>query len=305
MDHRSIGSLRSRSSASAATTSDAASTRPRPTRVVHAALDAGINFFDTADIYGGTKSEEFLGRALGRTPRARVIATKFGMPMDDQRKGARPTYVRQRVDDSLRRLGTDHIDLYQLHRRIRTCRSPTRSARWTTWCRPARCARSAAPIFPPSNSTRPTARVRPGAARFVSVQNEYSLLHREPERERAARVRAPGTRVSALLPAGERAADRQVPAQDSRRPQAARLSPAWAHDSSPTRTSRIAEALNALRRGRGHTLLELAFSWLRVMAAVASVIAGATSPEQVRANAAAVNWSMSREELAEIDRLTR
>jgi aryl-alcohol dehydrogenase-like predicted oxidoreductase len=83
--------------------------------VVRAALDAGINFFDTADIFGGTKSEEFLGKALGPRRAEVVIATKFGMKVDEQRKGARPEYVRQAAEDSLRRLGTDHIDLYQLH----------------------------------------------------------------------------------------------------------------------------------------------------------------------------------------------
>src|SRR3954447_4541141 len=84
-------------------------------RVVDAALDAGINFLDTADIYGATKSEEFLGEVLaGRRERV-VLATKFGMKVDDARQGAKPAYVRQAAEDSLRRLATDHIDLYQLH----------------------------------------------------------------------------------------------------------------------------------------------------------------------------------------------
>src|SRR5215510_1416183 len=87
----------------------------RSEAVVHAALDAGITLFDTADIYGATKSEEFLGRALGSRRPSVVIATKFGMPVDADRKGARPAYVRQALDDSLRRLGTDWVDLYQLH----------------------------------------------------------------------------------------------------------------------------------------------------------------------------------------------
>src|SRR5580765_2802817 len=88
----------------------------RSADVVDAALDAGINFFDTADMYGGTKSEEFLGKALkGRRDKA-VIATKFGMRVDASRAGgAKPEYIRQAVDGSLQRLGTDRIDLYQLH----------------------------------------------------------------------------------------------------------------------------------------------------------------------------------------------
>ena len=85
------------------------------TEVVDAALEAGINFFDTADIYAGGKSEEFLGRALGARRGQVVLATKFGMKLDEQRNGAKPAYVHQAVEDSLRRLGTDYIDLYQLH----------------------------------------------------------------------------------------------------------------------------------------------------------------------------------------------
>ena len=85
------------------------------TQVIHAALDAGINFFDTADIYGQTKSEEFLGLALGSRRDQVIIATKFGNPIDDQHRGARPEYVKQAVHDSLRRLNTDYIDLYQQH----------------------------------------------------------------------------------------------------------------------------------------------------------------------------------------------
>src|SRR5690349_5524085 len=84
-------------------------------KVVDAAIEAGINFFDTADIYDKGRSEEFLGRALGSRRKDVVIATKFGMKFDDQRQGARPAYVRQAAEDSLRRLATDCIDLYQLH----------------------------------------------------------------------------------------------------------------------------------------------------------------------------------------------
>src|SRR5262249_33862235 len=87
----------------------------RSEAVVHAALDAGVTLFDTADIYGATKSEEFLGRALGSRRSNVVIATKFGMSVDADRTGARPAYVRQALDDSLRRLGTEWVDLYQLH----------------------------------------------------------------------------------------------------------------------------------------------------------------------------------------------
>src|ERR1019366_4917942 len=84
-------------------------------KVVAAAIEEGINFFDTADIYGSTRSEEYLGKALGRKRREVVVATKFGMAVDEKRRGAHPKYVLQAAEDSLRRLGTDYIDLYQLH----------------------------------------------------------------------------------------------------------------------------------------------------------------------------------------------
>ena len=83
--------------------------------VVDAAIESGINFFDTADIYGGTKSEVFLGEALGARRPHVIVATKFGMPIDDSHFGAKPDYVRSACEDSLRRLNTDYIDLYQLH----------------------------------------------------------------------------------------------------------------------------------------------------------------------------------------------
>src|SRR5215207_8380541 len=89
----------------------------RSLAVVHAALDAGINFFDTADVYGGTRSEELLAEGLGARRKEAIIATKFGIPLDDQRKGgASSAYIRQAADDSLKRLNTDYIDLLQLHR---------------------------------------------------------------------------------------------------------------------------------------------------------------------------------------------
>ena len=104
--------------------------------VVDAALDAGINFFDTADVYGSGQSEEFLGRALGKRKDRVIIATKFDMKLDEQRQGARPEYVRRAAEDSLHRLGTDHIDLYQLHKpdpSVPIGETPScRTSRWRT-----------------------------------------------------------------------------------------------------------------------------------------------------------------------------
>ncbi|MDE0856618.1 MAG: aldo/keto reductase, partial [Nevskia sp.] len=152
-------------------------------RVVHAALDAGVNFFDTADIYGGTHSEEFLGRALaGRRDHA-VIATKFGMAVDAQRQGAKPDYVRRAVEDSLRRLGTDRIDLYQLHKPDPDTPIGDTLQALDELVRAGKVQEIGCSNFSAAQLREAQQALRPGAACFASVQNEYSLLHRQAEAE--------------------------------------------------------------------------------------------------------------------------
>ena len=150
----------------------------RTAGVVRTALDAGITFFDTADIYGETKSEEFLGRALGKRRGDVVVATKFGMPVDERRRGAKPEYIRRAVEDSLRRLGTDRIDLYQIHQPdpetpIGDTLSALNELVIAGKVREIGCSNFSADQLRAAENA-----VRTGAARFVSVQNEYSLLHR-------------------------------------------------------------------------------------------------------------------------------
>jgi aryl-alcohol dehydrogenase-like predicted oxidoreductase len=152
-------------------------------RVVHAALDAGITFFDTADIYGSTQSEVFLGRALAGRRDAAVIATKFGMKVDAGREGARPDYVRRAADDSLRRLGTDHIDLYQLHRPDPAVPIADTLGALEDLVRAGKVREIGCSNFSAEQLRDARAACEPGAAQFVSVQNELSLLHREAERE--------------------------------------------------------------------------------------------------------------------------
>ncbi len=154
---------------------------PRSHAVVHAALDAGITFFDTADIYGGTESERFLGRALGDARDRIVLATKFGMPVDRERHGASPAYVARALDDSLRRLGTDHIDLYQLHQPdpatpVADTLAALDEQRVRGKIREIGCSN-----FSVDQLRQAADAVAQGAARFVSVQNHFSLLHRAPE----------------------------------------------------------------------------------------------------------------------------
>jgi len=257
--------------------------------VVGAAIDAGVTFFDTADIYGGTRSEEFLGRVLGARRDEIVLATKFGMPIDDERVGAHPDYVKRACEDSLRRLQTDHIDLYQLHAPdpavpIADTLGALHELQAEGKVREIGCSNLSA-------AQLEEASLRAGdLAPFRSVQNQYSLLWREPETdgvldaaERLGLAFLPYYPLAnglltgkitpgAPLPEGTRLA--MMPPERS------------AHWLSDVFSARVRELLR-FSEDRGIPMLSLAFSWLLAHEPVASVIAGASSPEQVRANAAA------------------
>ena len=155
----------------------------RSAAVIHAALDAGVTFFDTADIYGATQSEVFLGRALAGRRDSVVIATKFGMKVDDARHGAKPDYVRRAAEDSLRRLGTDRIDLYQLHQPDPTVPVADTLGALDDLVRAGKVREIGCSNFSAAQLREARAAAKRGAAQFVSVQNEYSLFNREPERE--------------------------------------------------------------------------------------------------------------------------
>ncbi|MFN2615116.1 MAG: aldo/keto reductase [Actinomycetota bacterium] len=275
------------------------------TAVVHAALDAGINLFDTADIYGGSKSEEFLGRALGARREDVVVATKFGMAAEN---AGRAAYVREACDASLRRLGTDRIDLYQLHRP-----DPNTPVEETLGALDELVRAGKVIAIGNSNFTgdqidaAEEVACAHGSARFVCAQNDYSLLERAAERDvlpacerhrlgflpyfplasglltgkyRRGEPPPPGTRLAGM--------------PDERRAQVL----------SDQRLA-VVERIDGFARSREHTLLELAMSWLARAPRVTSVIAGATKPEQVRANVAAASWKLAASEVAEIDALTR
>jgi aryl-alcohol dehydrogenase-like predicted oxidoreductase len=269
--------------------------------VVDAALAAGINFLDTADIYGGTRSEEYLGQALqGRRDRV-VLATKFGMKVDEQRQGARPDYVRRALEDSLRRLKTDRIDLYQLHQPDPAVPIADTLAALDEAVRAGKVREIGCSNFSATQLREAQAAVRAGAARFVSVQNEYSLVAREPEREVLAECERQGLAfipyfplASGLLTGKYRRG--RTPPQGSRIEAGGRFG-----DLLADRNLALVENLAEFAAARGRTLLELAISWLLSRPAVASVIAGATSPEQVAMNARAAGWQLTPAELAEID----
>jgi aryl-alcohol dehydrogenase-like predicted oxidoreductase len=276
----------------------------RSAEVVHAALDAGINFFDTADIYGGTRSEEFLGKALAGRRNQAVIATKFGMRVDASRQGgARPDYIRQSVEGSLKRLGTDRIDLYQLHTPDPKVPIAETLAALNSLVKAGKVREIGCSNFSAEQLQAAHAAVKGGAVRFVSVQNQYSLLHREPE---AGVLPACDQLGLAFLPYFPLANglltgkySKGVPP-----PSGTRMAMSWAAAGLTDRNFATVDALRGIAQRHGRTLLDLAVSWLLRQAAVASVIAGATSPDQVRANANAAGWTISREDLAQIDRET-
>jgi aryl-alcohol dehydrogenase-like predicted oxidoreductase len=276
----------------------------RTAEVVAAALDSGISFFDTADMYGDTLSEQYLGRALAGRRKDAVIATKFGWALDEERKGgASPAYVRRAAEDSLRRLGTDHIDLYQLHKPDPTVPIADTLAALDELVKAGKVREIGCSNFSAAQLREAEAAVRAGAARFVSVQNEYSLLKREPEQEvlpeceRLGIAFLPYFPLASGLLSGKYRLGRPAPSGSRITPDG-RFS-----DLLSEGMLRRVEALIAFAETRGRTILELAFSWLASRKPVASVIAGATSPEQVRANAAAADWRLTAEELAQVDRI--
>jgi aryl-alcohol dehydrogenase-like predicted oxidoreductase len=277
----------------------------RTTAVVDAALDAGINFFDTADVYGGTRSEEFLGKALGARRAQVIVATKFGLPIDEQRQGAKPAYIRQAIEDSLRRLGTDYIDLYQLHRPDPSVPVADTLGALDALVREGKVREIGSSNFSVAQIREAEAEAaRTQTARFVSVQNEYSLLVRAPEDGVLAEVQQREIGFLPFFPlasgvltgkyeSGKRPLGTRLTESDSR------LASRFLTDAQASKADRLA----AFATARGHTLLELAFSWLAANKAVSSIIAGATSPEQIRANVAAVRWQLSPDELGEVDRI--
>jgi aryl-alcohol dehydrogenase-like predicted oxidoreductase len=272
-------------------------------RVVGAALEHGINFLDTADIYGGTLSEEYIGRALAGRRDEVVIATKFGKPVDPQRRGARPEYVKQAAEDSLRRLATDYIDLYQIHEPDPSVPIEETLGALDELVRAGKVREIGCSNFSAAQLREAATAVPAESARFVSVQNEYSLLQREAEREVLPECERLGLAFlpyfplhSGLLTGKFRRG--KAPPEGTRIAASAKRAE-WMADEKLA----IVESLISFAESRGHTILELAFSWLLSRPVVASVIAGATSPSQVKSNASAANWTLTPYELTEVDRI--
>ena len=275
---------------------DAAATQA----VVDAAIEAGINFFDTADVYGGGgRSEEFLGRALGKRRSKVVVATKFGMKFDEQRKGARPAYVKQALEESLQRLGTDYVDLYQLHQPDATTPIGDTLAALDDLVKAGKVREIGCSNFSAAQIREAEDAVKQGAAKFVSVQNHYNMLHREPEIdvlpecERLKIAFLPYFPLANGLLTGKYGRGKPLPP-------GSRGADQWGPKVFTGENLAKAEELAGFASSHGRTLLDLAMSWLASHPAVASVIAGAKTVEQVKANAHAVEWRLAKSEMAAV-----
>jgi len=277
--------------------------------VIHKALDLGITLFDTADVYGERGgSEEAMGRILGEDRKRIVLATKFAVPMNDsgEKVGGSRRYIMTAVEDSLRRLKTDWIDLYQMHRVDPLTPIEETLRALDDLIRQGKVRYIGCSNFPAWQMTEAawTARTA-GLNGFVSCQDEYSLIHRAPEVELLPAARKLGFGLlpyfplasglltgkyhrNVSLPTGTRLANTQ------------RLADRYLTE----RNWQIAEKLGDFVEARGRTMLDLAFSWLLAQAPVASVIAGATRPEQLEQNVKAGAWALTVDELAKIDAIT-
>ena len=276
-------------------------------RVVHRALDLGVTLIDTADAYGNKGgSEEFLGRTLGARRKDVVLATKFSLPMKEPGSGgASAGYIAKAVEASLKRLKADWIDLYQVHfpdlktpveETLRALDGLVRQGK----VRHIGCSNFSAEQIDEAQVA--AARHKLGA--FVTNQDEYSLLVRDLEQEIIPAMQKHGLSLLPYFPLASGLLTgkykRGVPL-----PKDARLTYSSGHSEFINdRNWALVEKLDAVAVKSGHSMLELAFGWLLGKPMVASVIAGATKPEQIEQNVKASERRLSAAVLTEIDRIT-
>lgn len=278
------------------------------TTVIHAALDAGITLFDTSDSYGTDGgSERVLGAALGSRRQDVVIATKFASPMNrakSSRYNGSRTYILGAVEDSLRRLGTDYIDLYQYH-----FPDPQTPIEETLLALDDLVRQGKVRYVACSNmeawrlvDAKWTARTR-GLPQFLSTQTEYNLLNRDAETSLFPALRRTGMSLLPYFPlasgllSGKYRKGRDLP-------HGTRLALPYFEAGLTEDRLETVEALAGFAEERGRTLLELAFAWLLSSQVVASVIAGATGPDQVKTNVASLGWILTPEDLKAIDAIS-
>ncbi len=277
--------------------------------VIHKALDLGITLFDTADVYGERGgSEAVMGQILGDDRKRIVLASKFCMPMSDsgEHQGASRRYIMSAVEASLKRLKTDWLDLYQLHRpdpltpieeTLRALDDLVHQGK----VRYIGCSNLPAWEVVEAQWTAKAANL----TQFVSCQDEYSLVVRDAEASLLPAARKYGMGVLPYFPlasgllTGKYRRNREMPA-DARLTKTQRLADRYLTDKNWERAEKLIDFAEA----RGHTILELAFSWLLAQSPVASVIAGATKPAQLEQNVTAGDWKLSAEDVAELDKIT-
>jgi aryl-alcohol dehydrogenase-like predicted oxidoreductase len=269
--------------------------------VLDAAFDAGITFFDTADVYGSGQSERIVGEALAGRSDGLVVATKFGMDMEgtngDAPRGSRE-YVRRAIDASLARLGRDHVDLYYYHRPDGVTPLEETLAAMHELVVEGKVRWLGLSNVETTHLEEAAAFADAGNSPIVAVQNYFSLIQRDDEADVLPLARGLGIGYipyfpleSGLLTGKYRAGEPE--------PDGARLSGLNDGRLSDERLAR-AEELEAFAASRGHTLLELAIGGLASIDGIPSVIAGATKPDQVRANVAAGGWQLTQAELDEL-----
>ncbi len=274
--------------------------------IVHRAFDCGINFIDTSDSYG--YSEEFLGQILGTRRAHVVLATKFGSQLDTEgkKKGASHSYIISAIEASLSRLKTDWIDLYQLHRP-----DPETPIEETLLAldhlvkegkvRYIGCSNVSAAQLTEAEETAQAKELH----HFITSQDEYSLLVRAVEAELLPVVEKFGMSELPYFPLASGLLTGKYKRHEEH-PEGSRFAhkPGLANRyATPANFDKV-EKLSEFAGRHGHTLLELAFSWLLSHKVVGSVIAGASKPAQVESNCKAAGWKLGPAELAEIDHIT-
>jgi aryl-alcohol dehydrogenase-like predicted oxidoreductase len=283
--------------------------RDQTKAVVDQAIEVGINLFDTADIYGGDgMSEQFLGKALDGRRHDVVLATKFAGPMGEgpMRRGASRKYIMDAVDASLTRLNTDYIDLYQVH-----FPDPETPMEETVRALDDLVSSGKVRYLGNSNFSGWQIAHADWIARtnhqtpFIAAQNEWSLLRRGVEKEIVPAAQAFGLGVLPFFPLASGLLTGKYKRGEAA-PDGTRLSAGpMAERALTDRNFDIVEPLHEYAQQHGHTLLELAFSWLASHPAVGSVIAGATKPEQVISNAESAGWVLTAEERADVDAIAK
>jgi aryl-alcohol dehydrogenase-like predicted oxidoreductase len=277
--------------------------------VVHQAIEKGITLFDTADMYGARGgSEEQLGEILGSARKNIVLASKFGMAMSDDgtKIGASRRYIMSAVEDSLTRLKTDWLDLYQLHQldpltpmdeTLRALDDLVTQGK----VRYIGCSNLESWQVVESQWISKSSNLN----RFVSCQDEYNILNRSIERELIPAMQQYGCGLLPYFPLASGLLTGKY--QSNKMPKGARLTdmPTFANRVYVTDENfSIIDKLDAFAKANGHTLLELAFSWMAARPTTASIIAGATKPEQIDANVASIGWKMTQKQISEVDEIS-